>query len=286
MKTALRSRVYSSSEARSSQTSASNNILWHFHDNVVAFPHFLRESLAIAAWYLGLMFMASLLWPVLHPALRFLLSGVNLQRPSHSFTLSDGPMPVEARMLGIFGGFAVAALLLVSHRAEMPTDRPYSLWWFGALTLLLLAMDGANAFSVDLGLQGAYAPNNGLRLLTGVLAGAAVGLLSVPLLARNAASASTHLATWKPVLLRLALAEAMFLLCAACPWDIPARAAVMVGAFGVVLPLWLATGQILALALRRHVPYPRWMATPALFAVIAELTVLAFLRVWAENLIQ
>jgi len=252
----------------------------------VAFPHFLRETLAIPVWYIGLIFMASLLWPVLQPALRFLLSGVNLQRASHSFALSDGPMPMEARMMGIFGGFAVAALFLVSQRAGLPAARPHSFWWFGALTLLLLAMDGTNAFMGDLGLASAYVPNNGLRLLTGDLVGAAVGLLSVPMLVRNAATASAHHATWKPVFLRLAFAEAIFLLCAACPWDIPARAAIMVGAFGVVLPLWVATGQILAGTLRRYTPHLRWMTTPALLAVITELTVLAFLREWVENLLQ
>ena len=87
-------------------------------------------------------------------------------------------------MGGIFLGFLCATLLIVvlgRLRASRPPSGVLGLacWTLVALT----ALDGLNAFLFDGNLPHLYAPNSALRLLTGLGAGLAVGLMAVPVVA-------------------------------------------------------------------------------------------------------
>lgn len=87
-------------------------------------------------------------------------------------------------MGGIFLGFlcAVALIAVLGRlRASQPPSGGLALacWALVALT----GLDGLNAFLFDGSLPHLYAPNTPLRLLTGLGAGLAVGLMAVPVVA-------------------------------------------------------------------------------------------------------
>ncbi len=87
-------------------------------------------------------------------------------------------------MGGIFLGFLCATLLIVvlgRLRASRPPSGVLGLacWTLVALT----ALDGLNAFLFDGNLPHLYPPNSAVRLLTGLGAGLAVGLMAVPVVA-------------------------------------------------------------------------------------------------------
>jgi len=114
--------------------------------------------------------------------LRALCFGISPQRPSHSFFLAGAQLPLEARMTGIFGGFLLTWGVLVAlgrgRAAQLP---PAPLLVALAGFIGLMGLDGANAFLYDLGLPHLYAPDNRLRLATGLLAGVAIAAIVWPI---------------------------------------------------------------------------------------------------------
>ncbi len=87
-------------------------------------------------------------------------------------------------MGGIFLGFLCAAglvFVLGRLRGSQPPRGTLGLacWALVALT----GLDGLNAFLFDGNLPHLYAPNSALRLLTGLGAGLAVGLMAIPVVA-------------------------------------------------------------------------------------------------------
>lgn len=137
-----------------------------------------------AGWWLvvGGGVAAFLLAPGLLPdKLMALAAGVCPQRASHSYFMAGLQLPLEARMLGIFGGFlgtvGYAWLSCQGRAAQLPSRRA-----FAALVglIALTAGDGLNATAYDLELGALYPPDNALRLATGLLAGVAMALLFLP----------------------------------------------------------------------------------------------------------
>jgi uncharacterized membrane protein len=121
-------------------------------------------------------------WPLAHKA-HAVLHGLCAQRPSHSLALGGQVLPFDARMTGIYGGFAVATLYLCARRrfraARLPA-RPVAAVLAGFVGVM--AIDGFNALLDDLG-SPVYPPDNRLRLLTGLLAGVALAVALCFLLA-------------------------------------------------------------------------------------------------------
>lgn len=107
--------------------------------------------------------------------------GLDPQRPSHTYALGGALLPLEARKLGMFGGFLIVCLGLFAagrlDAASFPTRRI-------SVTLVafiaLMALDGTNALFFDLGWPHLYAPDLRLRLATGLLTGLAMAALLVP----------------------------------------------------------------------------------------------------------
>ena len=116
--------------------------------------------------------------------LRDVLYGVSAQRPSHSLFIGGQQLPLEARMGGIFLGFLCAVALLAVlgrlHASQPPGGVLGAACW---LLIALTGLDGLNAFLFDGNLPHLYAPGTALRLLTGLGAGLAVGLMAVPVVA-------------------------------------------------------------------------------------------------------
>lgn len=129
---------------------------------------------------LGLFLLAP--WPLAHKA-HAVLHGLCAQRPSHTLVLGGQLLPFDARMTGIYGGFAVATLYLLVRgrfRAFRLPSVP-TLCVLGAF-VAVMAIDGVNALLDDLG-HPVYAPDNRLRLLTGLMAGVALAVALCFLLA-------------------------------------------------------------------------------------------------------
>jgi hypothetical protein len=87
-------------------------------------------------------------------------------------------------MGGIFLGFLCATLLIIVLGRLRASHPPSGLLGLACWTLVALTgLDGLNAFLSDGNLPHLYPPSSALRLLTGLGAGLAVGLMAIPVVA-------------------------------------------------------------------------------------------------------
>lgn len=85
-------------------------------------------------------------------------------------------------MTGIFGGFLLTwGVLVALGRGKATQLPPATLLMVLTGFIGLMGLDGANAFLYDLGLPHLYAPDNRLRLATGLLAGVAIAAIVWPI---------------------------------------------------------------------------------------------------------
>lgn len=122
-------------------------------------------------------------WPLASKAYAA-LHGLCAQRPSHSLQLGGQTLPFDARMTGIYAGFLVTALYLAARgryrAAAMPSWPAMAVL---ALFVGAMAVDGTNSLLLDLRVWHPYAPDNRLRLVTGLLTGIALAAVMAFLLA-------------------------------------------------------------------------------------------------------
>jgi len=136
----------------------------------------LWALLALAALYVvalaGLIFLPG---DTLLDRLRALDGGICAQLPSHSFFPGGQQLPLCSRNTGIYLGFALGFLTLLSagraRSARLPR-LPVAVVLVGLVGLM--AVDGFNSLFLDLGAPHLYQPHNTLRLLTGLGAGLAM----------------------------------------------------------------------------------------------------------------
>ena len=122
-------------------------------------------------------------WPFEHKA-HAALHGLCSQRPSHSLRLGERTLPFDARMTGIYGGFLFAVAYLAARvRLRALRLPPRRVLLAAGLFFAAMAADGTNSLLLDLGLWHPYPPDNRFRLLTGLLAGAALAIILCFLLA-------------------------------------------------------------------------------------------------------
>ncbi len=102
----------------------------------------------------------------------FFFSGICHQIPERSFHLWGEPLAVCARCSGVYAGFLVGALLLPIIHGRLKAEFPPA-WILGAALLPAVA---------DFGLAhlGIHDSSNVLRLVTGLIPGAAVSLFILP----------------------------------------------------------------------------------------------------------
>ncbi|MCA9879113.1 MAG: DUF2085 domain-containing protein, partial [Thermomicrobiales bacterium] len=133
-----------------------------------------RVLLALAAAVAAVLLAPGELRHTVH----LLLQGVCAQRPSHSLWLAGQPLPVDARMTGTYLGAASALLwYLLLGRGQHAGRFTRGMWALLGIMVSIMALDGLNSLASDLDLPLAYTPSNGLRLVTGLLAGVAIGAL-------------------------------------------------------------------------------------------------------------
>jgi uncharacterized membrane protein len=111
------------------------------------------------------------------------MGGVCSLRPEHSYFAGDIQLPLEARMLGIYGGFllAVAALLATGRSGMRRLGGSLDMSLLGLL-FGSMVFDGINSTLHEVGLPYLHEPTNLLRLATGLAAGTALGAAFVWLL--------------------------------------------------------------------------------------------------------
>lgn len=119
------------------------------------------------------------------------MGGVCSLRPTHSYFSGGLQLPLESRMMGIYGSLLLTLLWLVGRR-RFRARRLGSPSMVGLLLAFFASMvlDGLNSTLAELGWRHLYTPTNPLRLLSGLLAGIAlapalVWLVSVIALPRD-----------------------------------------------------------------------------------------------------
>jgi uncharacterized membrane protein len=143
-----------------------------------------RPPLAGLWPYVFLLLLIPLSAPLLE-ALRWLDSGICAQLPTHTLRPGGVALPLCARNTGIYTGSALAFGIPRARgrqRAMLPPPPP--LIALLVMLIAVMALDGLNSVAVDLALPHLYAPNNALRLATGLGAGIALALLLAPVIAR------------------------------------------------------------------------------------------------------
>ncbi len=138
----------------------------------------LWPALALAAVALFLAAPA----PLPHKLL-LAMGGVCGLRRAHSYFAGGIQLPIEARMIGIYGGFSVTFIILLALR-RLGERRLGSRLVIGILTLFFasMAFDGINSTLTDLGLPHIYQSTNVTRLVTGLFSGIAIAPFLVWLL--------------------------------------------------------------------------------------------------------
>ena len=111
------------------------------------------------------------------------MGGVCGLRPAHSYFAGGVQLPMESRMVGIYGGFSLTFIILLALR-RLGARRLGSRLVLGILALFFasMAFDGVNSTLTDLGLPHLYQSTNVTRLVTGLLSGIAIAPFLVWLL--------------------------------------------------------------------------------------------------------
>ncbi len=109
--------------------------------------------------------------------------GICSQDPNHSFFVGGTQLPLCARCTGTYLGGLTSLLFLLARRQRrnsgMPTPVALSVFVFG---FVFFAVDGINSYAGLIAwLPRFYTPDNRLRLISGLLCGAAMMGVLVPL---------------------------------------------------------------------------------------------------------
>lgn len=133
----------------------------------------------LAAVVVSLLFLSAP--ATIEERLALAIRGVSAQRPDHSFLADGRPQAMEARMLGIFVGFAgVVATSWIGGRARRVALPGGGKGAVCLLFVLVLGADGVNALLFGSGGPALYVPRNELRLTTGLLGGLGVAAFAAP----------------------------------------------------------------------------------------------------------
>jgi len=209
------------------------------------------------------------------------LHGLCAQQPTHSFYFGDQRLPFDARMTGIYGGFAMTAAYLLARGRWRYGDLPPLL-----VTVLLagfvgaMGIDGVNSTLRDMGLWYAYEPHNALRLATGMLTGTALAVFLLMMTAQVGFSGQARIRK-SPVsgvrdlglLLAIETAIAGVILTGWSPLRVPLTLVLLVSAVVVVMGLTLAF--VLLLGRREALAMSTAdLAGPATIALIVALIVM------------
>ncbi|WP_025746020.1 DUF2085 domain-containing protein [Kallotenue papyrolyticum] len=222
--------------------------------------------------------------------LRLVVHGVCAQQ--HYLYIGGVALPLCARNSGIYAGFLATLLyLLALGRGRAAKAPPLSITLTLLAAILVMGVDGFNSLLLDLGGYNLYAPDNRLRVITGLGMGVALGVL-LPLLFNlslryDARREQRILGSWIELAGALLVAAVLFALLFWAPaWLYYPLALFSVA--GIVSVLWLANTFVLGMlgGLEGRVLRLRQLARPAtlgLLLTVGELALLAWLRMQLEH---
>lgn len=137
--------------------------------------------IVFGATALGFVILLFALPGSLNDKLMLLSTGACAQRPAHSYFMAGMQLPMEGRMVGIFGGFALTLFFLwFIGRGRAFHQPPLPVMIVLMAMVGTMAFDGLNATAFDMNLPTLYTPQNWLRLTTGVLSGIGLAGLTQP----------------------------------------------------------------------------------------------------------
>lgn len=140
-----------------------------------------RPLVVFGATVLGFFVLLFALPGNLNDKLLLLATGACAQRPGHSYFMAGMQLPMEGRMVGIFGGFALTLFFLwFIGRGRAFHQPPLPVMLVLVAMVATIAIDGLNATAYDMQLPTLYTPQNWLRLTTGVLSGIGLAGLTQP----------------------------------------------------------------------------------------------------------
>jgi uncharacterized membrane protein len=220
----------------------------------------------------------------------FTLIGYGLchQLPERSYFAGGFQLPVCARDTGIYLGF-VAGLIVLSllHRHERPSQPPrWPVLALAGLFIAAMALDGLTSYS------GLRETTNTLRLITGLLTGWSLAVITAPML--NAQLWSDpgpgrllgtwqRVAAWLGALIGVYLVAAYVLPYTGVLYPILVAAAILVTFTSVNLVLVCLVSRFEGRALRLRDAWPQVLIALAL--TVAELGASTWLRVAAERIL-
>lgn len=210
------------------------------------------------------------------------LHGLCAQQPGHSFYFGENRLPFDARMTGIYGGFAMSSLFLLARgrwgRGGLPSLGVAALL---ASFVMALGVDGLNSTLLDLGAWHLYEPANELRLVTGLLTGTSLAVFVWLLSGQVALQQSQN--TLKPVIegyrdlaaiLGILALFAVIVLTTWEPFRLPLTALLIVSAVSVLTGLSLVFVLLIGRRENRAATTSQ-LAAPATVALLIAFSVLA-----------
>jgi uncharacterized membrane protein len=251
--------------------------------------YYLRHAFSVAALLAVIAFLLAP-WPFEIKA-HAVLHGICGQTADHTSSFDGKLLPLDDRCVGIYSGLLSTFLILMAlgrkRAAGLPSPAAGVVL---ALFLGALAVDGFNSLFTDLGLSHPYTPSNGLRLLTGWMAGIGIGTLMAVLTAlvlwqRPRTDDRVLPSWWWPLLLLLPVVPAWILIgTGSSVVYYPYTLFLMLSAIVAFSTLALCT--VVMLRNKENV-YDRIgqltpLATLAMFAAIGVLLALAGARFWFE----
>ncbi len=211
----------------------------------------------------------------------WLMGGVCGLRPDHSYFAGHTQLPVESRMVGIYGGFLVTfALLLATRRFGAQVLGTRRSWSILAVMFATMVFDGINSTLMEFDKPHLYTTTNATRLATGLLSGIAIAavllwLLNSVLLPRDrAAKRPVIQSPWHLGLLVAANGAFGAVVVFGQPWLYYPLAVINVG--GIVIMLASVALMIVAIAseIDGRIVQPRQLVAPGSLALLLAFAVL------------
>ncbi len=212
------------------------------------------------------------------------LHGLCAQEPTHSYYYGEARLPFDARMTGIYSGFALVGVYFALRgrwrHAAVPDVKTILLL---AFLILPLAADGTNSFLKDIQLPYLYEPQNALRTWTGLMVGMSLATFVWMLLGQTAfrPSDASRRPLWRGPLELLGVLVLCSLLAAlvgyaGLPVRLPLTYLLMASAVAVVAGLLLPFILLVTRSEQRATSALE-LAQPATFAVVIALAFIGLL---------
>ncbi len=219
------------------------------------------------------------------------LHGLCAQKPSHTFLIGDKPLPLDARMTGIYGGFLAGMITIAAGgRLFRYGNPPKTVIAVLGAFVIAMAVDGFNSLLTDLGMWHPYAPANVFRVVTGYASGLALAVALGWLLASsvwNLSWPAPGVASLRDLLLPILLIVPYLalILWGPEPLHLPLSVALVAAAW-ITLSMLMLVIVLMAFRIDDRVRSIRQLHVPVAVAALLGVTVmlaLAGVRFWLEH---